>query len=110
MNGRREANRRLRKSERKSVVQGNIVTETFPGGSGAKVRGPVPISSWTSSGGRYYYDLQHNLNRRAIFVTLLDEHTGDQFWPDQVQPQSTGVSRIWVSNNYAADRISLFFF
>ena len=107
MSYRRQRNRYLRRSELPSQYSGTAVTQIIP----SSVRSPErrEISGWTSSGGRYYYDLVHGVGRREVFVQLVDLHTGDYFWPDDLTAQSETTVRIWLNTDPGASRVSVLF-
>lgn len=107
MGARRQRNRPLRRSELPSQYSGTAVTQIIP----SSVRSPerVEISGWTSSGGRFYYDLAHGIGRREVFVQLMDLHTGQFFWPDELQAQSETTVRIWLNTDPGASRVSVLY-
>ena len=69
------------------------------------------VASWTSSGGRFYYDLTHNLSR-PVYLILYDTHTGDEF--PGAEKQTIGgdldTVRIWLDSDPGDSRIRLYSF
>lgn len=104
---RRQRNRYLRKSELPTQYAGTAVTQIIP----SNVRAPerLVIPSWTSSGGRFYYDLVHGLGREEIIFQLYDLHVMSALWPDDAVPQSETTLRIWLSTDPGASRVSVLY-
>ena len=106
---RRQANRYLRKSEQRTTDFGTSVSAIVP--SSVPIPQPVSVGSWTFDGQLYYYDLVHGRGREVVFIQLYDTHTNSYFWPAKAEPASPPETtlRIWVTNNFAADRIRILY-
>lgn len=106
---RRKPNRYLHKAEQQVSIQGTAVAAVVP--SSAPVPQSKDVPSWTADGTRYYYDLVHGRGREVVFIQLYDTHTNSYFWPDEAKPGSPPETtlRIWVTNNFAANRIRILY-
>lgn len=108
---RRSANRFLRRAEYLPTTY-MVVEQQAPGG--LMVPQPVTVPSWTSSGGLWYYDLEHGRGREMVYLvgydTMEKEYIG--FW-EKLEPDATDPTtklRIWLSWDPGANRIKLLYF
>ena len=103
---RRDGNRHARKAELVRA-NGNLVTSSSPGSLVSPFEFTVP--SWTSSAGRFYYDLSHNRARLLIFITLYSVTLGEYINTATLAPQSTAVLRIWLDSDPGANDIKVLY-
>ena len=108
---RREPNRTARRVELKKT--GGVITGGGTVPAGAIVPGFVSVSSWTSSGSLYYYDLEHARNREQVFIVMYDtvtnkyvENIADR---EPVTGSETSKLRIWLAWDPGADRIQIMY-
>jgi hypothetical protein len=80
------------------------------GGSAPQV---VTVPSWTSSGGRFYYDLRHGIGRAAIYIQAFNPLIPEYIQFDQLTPSATEptmVLRVWLTWQPPANTIQLLYF
>jgi hypothetical protein len=104
----RTPNRPLKRSERSNGSVG-VVVGGSSGTAGLLSLSTVTVASWTSSAGRYYYDLVHNRVRQGLLMQLVDTHTGEYFWADQITSTSNDTVRIWLSTDPGANRVDIYY-
>lgn len=71
------------------------VTSSVGGGGGESYA--TTVSSWTSSGGRYYADVTHNLGTEDVFVASYRASSGETVLLHDVDRTSVNVVRVWVA-------------
>jgi len=54
------------------------------------------VTSWSSSGGKHYIDLDHFLNRDYPVVTSYKTSNGMQIYPDEIESISSSRIRLWM--------------
>ena len=104
----RTPNRPLKRSERSNGSVG-VVVGGSSGTAGFLQMTPILVASWTSSGGRYYYDLTHNRVRPVVMLQLQDTHTGDYIWADQITSTSNDTVKIWLLTDPGANRVAIYY-
>lgn len=57
------------------------------------------ISSWTTSSGTYYKDINHNLSRRDVSVQVLDYVTRNVDQPSKIIETDSDNLRLFVNEN-----------
>lgn len=109
----RRANRFARRAELPQAV--DVAPTGAATGSGSPVTiGQALVASWTSSGGRWYYDLVHGKGREGVWLTFYDSVSNklDGFVIDELQPlpgSETSTLRIWIDYNPGANRIRIYY-
>lgn len=110
----REGNRRLRRSERMRANNSQGVVVSVSTVAATLTVTPVVVASWTSSGGRYYYDLAHGKGRPPIALHVYDSVSAQTINIDELEhdPDDTGTldkARIWLGYDPGASRIVLYY-
>jgi hypothetical protein len=111
MGGRRQPNRYARRNELQRSSSSKDVTIISPGAFAIPL--VIPVPTWTSASGRWYYDLVHGLGRNEVFFQAYDTHTNQYINVDQLEPltpTSPGTLRIWLTWQPAANRIRALYF
>ena len=70
--------------------------------SAAAVR-EFDVSAWTSSGGLYYADLDHFLNRDYPVISVYKSSNGKQIQPIEVESMTNSRTRIWMPSEITLD-------
>lgn len=104
----RQPNRPLRRCEQATNGAQAVIVASSGSGTGLEFT-PLTIPSWTSSGGRYYYDLEHNRLRPCVLFQLYDNHTGEYLWPDQATKIDLNTVRIWMTHDPGANRLAVYY-
>ena len=84
---------------------------TGAGGSSGILPTPEIVTAWTSSGGRWYYNLYHTRKSMAVFLIAFDTMADPpgEINIDEKEYVNENNTKIWLTWQPAANRIILYY-